>query len=221
MIGPRQDHHDGMIDDGHVVYSGIGVSLPTADRSARPDSRKWTSIVESSRDFSAMRGLMRNPRRQRQRRFRTKTKILDSSMQIPISMHSRRGKTCLSQPNVAGREHRCRNKGSSARQNASPTSVDHCHGARTRLGPRGGGRLRVLSPDALAPPSLFAVPALPADAVTHRAHLARLARAASSRRDTVPEANHASDATHGVAGNASEGVSGRGPGAQAPLFDRR
>ena len=35
------------------------------------------------------------------------------------------------------------NKGSSARQNTSPTVVVQCHGARTRLGPRGGGRLRV------------------------------------------------------------------------------
>ena len=34
---------------------------------------------------------------------------------------------------------------------------------------------------------------------------------ASNRRDTVPEANHVSDATRGVAGNASEGVSGAGP----------
>ncbi len=55
------------------------------------------------------------------------------------------------------------NKGSSARQNASPTSVVQCHGAQTRLGLRGGGRLRVLSTDAVAPPSLFASPPLPAD----------------------------------------------------------
>ena len=32
----------------------------------------------------------------------------------------------------------------------------HWHGAQTRFGLRGGGRLRVLSTDAVAPPSLFA-----------------------------------------------------------------
>ena len=46
------------------------------------------------------------------------------------------------------------NKRSSARQNASPTSVVQCHDARTRHGPRGWGRLRVLSTVALAPPSI-------------------------------------------------------------------
>jgi hypothetical protein len=42
----------------------------------------------------------------------------------------------------------------SARQNASPTPVAHCHGARIRVGPRGRGRLGVLSTVALAPPSI-------------------------------------------------------------------
>ena len=92
---------------------------------------------------------------------------------------------------VAAREHRFRKQGSSARQNASPTSVVQCHGAQTRFGPRGGGRLRVLSPDAVAPPSLFASPALPADAA-HRA--LRVVERRSSRRQTLAEVNHASDA---------------------------
>ena len=39
---------------------------------------------------------------------------------------------------VAAREHRFRKQGRSARQNASPTAVAHCHGAQTRLGLRGG-----------------------------------------------------------------------------------
>ena len=70
------------------------------------------------------------------------------------------------------------NKGRSARQNASPTAVLHCHGAQTRRGLRGGGRLRVLSTDAVAPPSLFAAPPLPADdGVAHR-----LLRTAHARR---------------------------------------
>src|SRR5687768_1946604 len=36
----------------------------------------------------------------------------------------------------------------------SPASVDQYHGARTRLGPRGGGRLHVLSPHAVTPTSI-------------------------------------------------------------------
>ena len=55
---------------------------------------------------------------------------------------------------MADRERRFRKQRSSARQNPSPTSVVQCHGARTRLGPRGGGRLRVLSTDAVAPTSI-------------------------------------------------------------------
>ena len=57
-------------------------------------------------------------------------------------------------------ERRFRKQRSSARQNASPTSAGHCHGARTRCGPRGGGRLRVLSAVARAP--AFRLPAAPA-----------------------------------------------------------
>ncbi len=70
---------------------------------------------------------------------------------------------------VVGQEHRFRKQGRSARQNASATAVVYCHGAQTRFGLRGGGRRRVLSTDAVAPPSLFAAPPLPADeGVAHR-----------------------------------------------------
>src|SRR5688500_15783304 len=56
---------------------------------------------------------------------------------------------------------------SAARQNTSPASVVHCHGARTKSGPRGGGRLSCFVDFAVAPPPLFASPALPA-ADAHR-----------------------------------------------------
>ena len=65
---------------------------------------------------------------------------------------------------ISARKHRFRKQGKSARQNTSPAFVVQCHGARTRYGPRGGGRLRFCPLVAVAPPSLFASPALPADA---------------------------------------------------------
>jgi len=102
------------------------------------------------------------------------------------------------------------NKGSSARQNVSPTSVAHCHDARTRLGPRGGGRLRVLSPAAVAPPSLFAAPVLPADAAPS-AHVARHDRTREPAKQAC--CSEPSRATRIMAqqGNASGGVGSAWP----------
>ena len=120
---------------------------------------------------------------------------------------------------VAVREHRFRKQGSSARQNASPTSVVHCHGAQTRLGLRGGGRLRVLSTDAVAPPSLFASPPLPADDA-HRCALARNVCPAR-RQHRFAEVNHASDATRGAARKRIGRRGIREAGAKNGLFDRR
>jgi len=63
---------------------------------------------------------------------------------------------------------------SSARQNASPTVVVQCHGARTKPGPRGGGRLRVLSTVALAPTSIVCFTGAPGHPRPFCAHVADL-----------------------------------------------
>jgi hypothetical protein len=79
---------------------------------------------------------------------------------------------------IAGRERRFRKQRSSARQNASPTSIVQCHGARTRRGPRGGGRLRVLSTVAFAPPSIVCSTGVPG----RRRPLAHISLSARDRR---------------------------------------
>ena len=90
-------------------------------------------------------------------------------------------------PGVADREHRFRKQRSSARQNASPTSIVHCHGAQTRLGLRGGGRLRVLSTVALAPPSIVCSTGPPGQP---RPRTWRLPSGHSGWRGRLAEADH-------------------------------
>jgi hypothetical protein len=100
---------------------------------------------------------------------------------------------------VAGRECRFRKQRSSARKNASPTFVVHCHGARTRGGPRGGGRLRVLSTVAFAPPSIVFSTGAPG----RRRPCAHFAQTrGGSRGDAgLLKRTIASDATYSLAGN--------------------
>ena len=106
----------------------------------------------------------------------------------------------------------------SARQNASPTFVAHCHGARTRLGPRGGGRLRVLSTIALAPTSIVCCTGAPG---RRRTRPSALRHNPTARRRRVAEANHRErrDVLRTWKRIGRREI--RGPGAKYGLFDRR
>src|SRR5688500_19717294 len=94
----------------------------------------------------------------------------------------------------------------------SPASVAQCHGARTRLGPRGGGRLHVLSTDAVTPPSI--VCSTGASGRCYEPMPGSIMRSggpttAAPRRGGgthLPARTIASDATYSVARNASEDV---------------
>src|SRR5687767_2558114 len=77
----------------------------------------------------------------------------------------------------------------------SPASVDQCHGARTRLGPRGGGRLHVLSAIAVTPTSIVCCTGAPGLSARQLASdscalSARRIDSTGEWRDTSADANH-------------------------------